>query len=169
MRFRIFDENHAIIDDYRGRTFAWGLMIPGIICIIISFLFTLSPIIWGSVLAAGICSLIAGLFLFFDLKLLDIDKTKGTLTQVLIVLGIRVKKKTWNINDVKEAKAKRIFYRTEYDDDVDRWVGEIYLDFKNGEEKRILTDHSGKEPINCVKYFNLFFKGEHTTPGTFTD
>lgn len=112
--------------------------------------------------------LLLGIVLLRQKFFLVVDRATKTASRQILLLGIFLwTKKIWNLDDVASVKFKTGWVHDS--EGGSSKLTEIFINLKDGQSFLIMRDSSGNKPVNCVKYLNLFIKGEYATLGVYSD
>lgn len=136
-----------------------------IVCFIgllIAFIFNL--LIGVLILLVGIGAALFGMPFVLKVELLIIQPALGLIERQATVYKIaHMRTNKWDLNYVSNVEAQLVS-EPEQPNEI-----AVFINFKNGEKERVLTEVGEKIPVNCINYINLMIQNKEIPEGIFRD
>lgn len=142
------------------------LILSGLItCFISIFIAIMFDLLVGIlILLLGIAVTLSGLPFVLKVELLIIQPALGLIERQATKYKIaHIRTNKWDLNYVSNVEAQLIS-EPEQPNKI-----AVFINFKNGEQERALTEIGEKVPINCINYFNLMIQNKEVPEGIFRD
>ena len=142
------------------------LIILGLIAcfigVLIAFIFDL--LIGILILLVGIAVVLFGMPLVLKVELLIIQPALGLIERQATIYKIaHMRTNKWDLNYVSNIEAQLVS-EPEQPNKI-----AVFINFKNGEKERVLTEIGEKIPVNSINYFNLMIQNKEVPEGIFSD